>query len=369
MPPRAALTIPSPLESYARVWRLKDLAAQRRASQQDLAAQRRAAQQEAEENGQIQQVLRRVQRPEDFDAIWSDLAQINVEKAYELRALHQRAFPTPAAPGTRAIETVDEAGRPVRRLVEDRPGQTFPIAPNPPATSLIDTVDETGRPVRRVIEQVPGQTFPMPPPTSRATPGSFEDFLAAPPEAREQMMAARRAYTAAGQAPPREGPTEWQEYQEYVRQQMEAQRQRPRTQLDARGDPAQGPYQPPLSPEAWRERRLRGRALGPAELPPEALGVGRPDLPRPEAPMGAIPAPGMTLGGLVGGGPSAPPPPPAAPPPMAPAPPPAASAAPAVADPAPHIARLLAQEPPGEYDLSDGSVWVKDAQGRVRRLR
>src|SRR3972149_5112067 len=210
MPPRAALTTPSPLESSARVCRLKDLAAQRRASQQDLAAQRRAAQQEAEENGQIQQVLRRVQRPEDFDAIWSDLAQINVEKAYELRALHQRAFPTPAAPGTRAIETVGGAGRPVRRLVEDRPGQTFPIAPTPPATSLIDTVDETGRPVRRVIEQVPGQTFPMPPPTSRATPGSFEDFLAAPPEAREQMMAARRAYTAAGQAPPREGPTERQ---------------------------------------------------------------------------------------------------------------------------------------------------------------
>jgi len=284
MPKYAAVRIPSPFEAIERTMTLKDVA------------------RDKEVKRAFQSVLGQVTGPEDFERVFPQLMQLDSGQALDLRRFFQRQ--PPEAPRTKEIVTVDEAtGQPVRRIVEDRPGQTFPMPPpepKAPSTSIIETVDEqTGRPVRRVIEDRPGQTFPMLPPTSRVTPGSFEDFLAATPGEREQMMAARRAYTAAGQAPPREGPTTWQQYQAYLAQQQDAQRAAAAA-ANYQGAPPPS-YAPPVPYERWLETpRLEGLAPG-----NEYRG----------GTVRVRPGPGMTLGGRASGVPAAAPPLPAMPPP------------------------------------------------------
>src|SRR3990167_6682632 len=232
MPKYAAVRIPSPFEAIERTMTLKDVA------------------RDKEVKRAFQSVLGQVTGPEDFERVFPQLMQLDSGQALDLRRFFQRQ--PPEAPRTKEIVTVDEA---------------------------------TGQPVRRIVEDRPGQTFPMLPPTSRVTPGSFEDFVAATPGEREQMMAARRAYTAAGQAPPREGPTTWQQYQAYLAQQQDAQRAAAAA-ANYQGAPPPS-YAPPVPYERWLETpRLEGLAPG-----NEYRG----------GTVRVRPGPGMTLGGRASG--------------------------------------------------------------------
>ena len=67
-------------------------------------------------------------------------------------------------PPTRTVQTVDESGNPVTRIVPDVPGTSYPQpAPAGPGTRSVQTVDDDGNLVTRIVPDVPGTSYPSPP--------------------------------------------------------------------------------------------------------------------------------------------------------------------------------------------------------------
>ena len=80
-------------------------------------------------------------------------------------------------PKTRQIETVDEQGNPIIRIVADEPGAVFPDRPaalkagGSVKTRQIETVDERGRPIIKIVPDEPGSVFPDRPRVSGTASG------------------------------------------------------------------------------------------------------------------------------------------------------------------------------------------------------
>lgn len=64
---------------------------------------------------------------------------------------------------TRLVQTLDDKGRPVERIVADEVGQSYPSQPKaPPQPVQVVTVDAQGRPVTQFVSPTAGLTLPKP---------------------------------------------------------------------------------------------------------------------------------------------------------------------------------------------------------------
>jgi hypothetical protein len=90
------------------------------------------------------------------------------EDAAALASVDDKLFPSPVSPKTREVKTRNADGSESIAIVEDKPGQTFSSAAEkkPVETVTIETVDDKGNPVTRIVpkSEAVGQSFPKPSP-------------------------------------------------------------------------------------------------------------------------------------------------------------------------------------------------------------
>jgi len=124
--------------------------------------------------------------PDVAEPMFKDLATMHPEYTPHLqRALAEARAGNPTAlkavvdtfaqqagvkgPDVVSVETIDEQGRPVTKMVPKQPGQSFLKPPEKVGTTTIQTV-ENGQPVTKIVPTTPGQSFPAPPPKTEQRP-------------------------------------------------------------------------------------------------------------------------------------------------------------------------------------------------------
>mgnify|MGYP001610667250 CR=1 FL=1 len=390
MPRYAAVPIRPPFqdweESQARAHSLRRLALQGKEDELDVASRQR----EREENTQIERILKGVGQ-QDFETAYEAIWQVNPTKAMELQARHRQMASQERETSIREATQARTAAKENIELQSGQPEASYQLSdleamPSRPITGVPSAAQHPVRLKPTTIPGIPALGIPgvsARPRTleelARAKEWSDEYTLGpeqqryrgsrliatgAPSQAPEpstdyaralarkerelkraltsnEEIAFRTRYEAADFRPPAgsDDPTrarDRQEYDDYVRQWE--------NQYKGLKDPTDEssfrtlPYRPPLDFATWRAQRRAPSASTVVQKPGwRTRARGRvpaaPTTPAQRAFMEQSRRPG------VGTGPAATPP------------------------------AILANEPPGEYDLADGSTWQKWPDGRVVKVK